>query len=220
MRIAITGASGRLGRYVIEELRSRHEIVAFDRAPLPEPYGSGVRSVLGDVLDLGAVEYACRGVEVVIHLAAIADPLRHPPEKVFAVNTAGTYNVLEAAVRAGVRRAVLASDDAVLGFAFRRQDLLPEYLPIDERHPCKPQDPYGLSKLVSEETCRAFTRGYGLETICLRLCRVLFPQERDQLLNIVHTPAAAMNSLWTYVDVRDAARAFRLAGEWTFPEPR
>jgi|DewCreStandDraft_2_1066082.scaffolds.fasta_scaffold00026_71 nucleoside-diphosphate-sugar epimerase len=220
MRIAITGASGRIGRYVIEELRSRHEVVAFDIVPLPEPYGSGVRCIIGDVRNLGEVEYVCREAEVVVHLAAIADPLRHPPEKVFAVNATGTYTVLEAAVRAGVRRVVVASCDAVLGFAFRRRDLLPEYLPIDERHPCRPQDPYGLSKLVSEEACRAFTRGYGLETICLRLCRVLFPQERDRLLNIVHTPEAAMNSLWAYVDVRDAARAFRLAAEWTFPEPK
>lgn len=219
MRIAVTGASGRIGRYVIEELRSRHEVVAFDRVPLPEPYGSGVRGVIGDVLNLGEVEYACREAEVVVHLAAVANPLRHPPEKVFTVNTAGTYHVLEAAVRAGVRRVVVASDDAVLGFAFRRREFLPEYLPIDERHPCRPQDPYGLSKLISEETCRTFTRGYGIETVCLRLCRVLFPQERDQLLNIVHTPEAALKSLWTYVDVRDAARAFRLAAEWTFPEP-
>ncbi len=220
MRIAVTGASGRIGRYVIEELRSRHEVVAFDLVPLPEPYGSGVHCVIGDMLNLGEVEYACRGAEVVVHLAAIADPLRHPPEKVFAVNSAGTYHVLEAAVRAGVRRVIVASCDAVLGFAFRRRDLLPEYLPIDEWHPCRPQDPYGLSKLISEETCRTFTRGYDIETVCLRLCRVLFPQERDQLLNIIHTPEAALKGLWAYVDVRDAARAFRLAAEWTFPEPR
>ena len=64
-------------------------------------------------------------------------------------------NCLEAAERGGVGRFVLASSEAVLGFAYRTRDLKPDYFPIDEDHPLRPQDSYGLSKVAAEEACRA-----------------------------------------------------------------
>src|SRR6185437_7079965 len=124
-----------------------------------------------------------------------------------------TFNVVDAAARAGVRRVVLASTDSALGFVFRSRDFLPDYLPIDEEHPLRPQDPYGLSKLVGEEIARCYTRSSGLETVRVRICRVVFPEEIDLNRRLADDPSILANGLWVYVDARDAARSFRLAAE-------
>ncbi len=84
---------------------------------------------------------------------------------------------------------------------------------LDEAHPLKPQDPYGLSKLIGEETCKSYTRGYGLETVCVRICRVLFPEDAELNARLASEPTILAKGLWVSVDVRDAARALRLAAE-------
>ena len=210
MKIVLTGASGRVGRYVLSELASDHDVVAFDARP---PLDSSVRFVQGDITRLADCRQALEGAEVVVHLAAIPNPLNDPPERVMQINAMGTFNVIEAAVQVGVRRVVIASTDSALGFVFRRRDFLPDYLPIDEAHPLQPQDAYGLSKLIDEEICRSYSRAYGLETICVRICRVIFPEEVELNQKLADDPTVLAKGLWVYLDVRDAARAFRLAAE-------
>jgi len=210
MRIVVTGASGKVGRYVLDELHGRHDLVAFD---VREPARADVAYVKGDVTNLEHCRRGLEGAEVVIHLAAIPNPLNDPAERIMRINALGTFNVVEAAASAGVRRVVTASTDSALGFVFRKRDFLPDYLPIDEDHPLRPQDPYGLSKLLCEEICKSYTRGVGLETVCVRICRVIFPDESDLNLRLADDPTILAKGLWVYVDARDAARAFRLAAE-------
>ena len=96
MRVAITGASGGLGRYVVQEmLAAGHQVYALDRT-LP---ATDVPSRLIDIRDLGQVCGALRDCDAVLHLAAIPSPVGHPPEEVFAINALGTFNVLEAAIK-------------------------------------------------------------------------------------------------------------------------
>ena len=210
MRIVVTGAGGKVGRFVLAALAGKHEVYAVDQVP---PGRSDVRFLRADVTRLDECQWALEGAEVVIHLAAVPNPLTDPPARVMHVNVMGTYNILEAAARAGVRRVVTASTDSALGFVFRRRDFLPEYLPIDESHPLQPQDPYGLSKTLDEEICRAYTRGYGLETVCVRICRVIFPEEVELNRRLLADPTLLAKGLWVYIDARDAAQAFRLAAE-------
>jgi UDP-glucose 4-epimerase len=214
VKIVVTGAAGKVGRYVLDELNAAqtgsHEVIAAD---LTEPSGRDVQFIRADVTRLEECQRALDGAEAVIHLAAIPNPLSHPPEVVMHVNVMGTYNVLEAAARAGVRRVVIASTDSALGFVFRRRDFTPEYLPIDEQHRLKPQDPYGLSKMICEEMCQAYTRGWGMETVCVRICRVIFPDELELNRSLAADPTILAKGLWVYIDARDAARAFRLAAE-------
>ena len=210
MKIVVTGGSGKVGTYVLQELQGHHEIVAFDRhAPTVE----NVSFVEGDILDPDACRRAFEGTDVVVHLAAIPHPMSDAPEYVMRINTMGTFIVHQAAADVGVRRVVQASSDSSYGFVFRTRDFLPEYLPLDEDHPQRPQDPYGLSKLMGEEIARSFTRQCGLETVSLRICFVWFPEHADNYLPLTQNPENWLNGLWLYNDARDAAQAFRLAAE-------
>ena len=210
MRVVVTGASGKVGRYVLAELAGKHEVIVLDVMP---PAGAGLSFIQGDITRLTDCLKGLEGAEAVIHLAAVPNPLTDTGERIMHVNVMGTYNVLEAAARLGIRRVVTASTDSLLGFVFRRRDFLPEYLPIDEQHPRRPQDPYGLSKLLDEEICLSYTRGYGMETACVRICRVIFPEESDVNRHLADDPGLLAKGLWASVDARDAARAFRLAVE-------
>ncbi|MBC7328741.1 NAD(P)-dependent oxidoreductase [bacterium] len=211
MRVLITGGAGNLGRYVIEEMRGYYELVIFD---IKEPENKDFKFIRGDILDIHSLERALKGIDVVVHLAAIPHPLSEPAERVFNVNAMGTFNVLEAASKCKVKRVVMASSDSTLGFVFRVNDsLAPEYFPIDEAHPCKPEDPYGLSKLVGEEICEAYTRRTGIETVCLRICFVWFPHLKENYRPLFEEPDTWWKTLWVYEDARDAALAFRLAVE-------
>ena len=149
--ILLTGACGRLGRYVLEALgHRRHQVRTFDKAPAPECAGH----IRADVLDRVSVRSAMTGVETVVHLAALDASVSAPEQQFFEVNVQGTWNVLEAAEQAGVQRVVLCSSIAVLGLA---DDRPPDSLPIDETHVCRPYQAYGLSKQIAEitaECCR------------------------------------------------------------------
>lgn len=133
------------------------------------------------------------------------------------VNGTGTCNMLEAAAATGVRAVVVASSDSSYGFVFRTHAFLPDHLPIDEAHPQRPQDPYGLSKLLDQELREATHRRYGPQTIALRFCWVWQPDTyayREPIL----TNESQMNVKrhFGYVDVRDVATACRLPAEADF----
>ena len=212
MRIVVTGGSGNVGRYVVDELRKfHHEITVFD---VKEPKDKDVNSVRGDMSKIDDCRKAFGGAEAIVHLAAIPHPLNDPPEKVFNINVAGTFNIHQAAADLGIGKVVQASSDSSYGFNFRKEGdvLLPEYLPVDEDHPQRPQDPYGLSKKVGEEIARSFVSRYGMTTIALRICGVIYPEPES----IPGLKDAVKKGGWNwYNDVRDVAYAFRLAVEAT-----
>ena len=212
MKIVVTGGSGLVGTFVLQELKDRHELMVLDRHA---PKIKGMPFVKGDILDLDACRKTFEGADAVIHLAAIRDPLNDPPERVMHVNVMGTFMVHQAAVDAGVRRVVQASSDATYGLVFSTRAFSPEYLPLDEEHPQRPQDPYGLSKVVGEEIARSFTRKCGLETVAVRICFVWLPEQAEMYAPLTRDPEEPkwMKGLWIYTHAWDAARAFRLAAE-------
>ncbi len=213
MRIVVTGGNGKLGRYLVAELAREHEVIVLDQAGEPS---ADVEFVRGDMLDMKTCKRALEGAEVVIHLGAIPHPLSDPPERVWRVNTCSTYNIHEAAASLGVRRVVQASSDSTLGFWFRTRDIEPLYAPIDEAHPCRPQDAYGLGKLAAEQIAQSYGDRVGLETVALRICLVLFPDQaycRNLVKKLRSGPAGDSKGLWAYNHVLDAVQAFRLAAE-------
>lgn len=212
MRVVVTGGSGRIGRWVVRELAASHQVVIFDRLP-PVELAPGVIYKLGEMEDLGSVYDVLRGADAVVHLAAIPSNEFHPAATIFRANLLGTFHLGDAASRLGIRQVVNASSINVLGIPYAARPIGPLTLPIDETHPNRPQDAYGLSKLLGEETLAAFNRRSGLRTISLRPPLVVLPENYSGLIARLDEPGFQQRNLWSYVDVRDLAAGVRLALE-------
>jgi len=202
--VLVTGGSGHVGEVVCRHLAQSHEVVNFDSQPPREPF---CRFIRGDILNSAHLMEAMRGIEGVVHLAAIPHPNWDPSDSIMNVNVMGTQRVVEAAALGSPTRVVTASSDSTFGFVFGRGEILPQYLPVDEDHPTRPMDSYGLSKVLGEEICKRYTRDIGLETVCLRYCWVWDPETYSSLGGMADSPENFVGQLWGYVDVRDVAQA-------------
>lgn len=211
MRVLVTGGAGNIGRTVTASLLEYdHAVTVLDLRPPDCPDAAFVQ---GSVTDPEAIAGAVQNMDAVVHLAAIpAYRPEIPARDYLDVNVTGAYLALEAAGRAGVGRFIFASSDSALGFVFRDKAPAPEFLPLDESHPLRPEDPYGLSKALGEACCQAASCKYGMKTLCLRFCWVWFEETFRQHAAILRgDPAILAKTFWGYVDVRDAAQACRLA---------
>lgn len=218
MKILVTGGLGKVGRWVVAELIERrtgsdaHQVTVLDRAGGPER--GPVKYLIGDIQDLGQVMEAMTGADAVIHLAAIHNPNIATAPLVYQTNVVGTFNVHHAACRLGVKRVVSASSNAIVGWSYSER-FEPDYLPIDEDHPLRPEDVYGLSKEIGETIARSYTRK-GVETVILRPSGVVTPEELSELTKAGGRPPASFQA-FSYIDARDLAVAFRLAVEKPLP---
>jgi len=241
LKVLVTGGSGTIGGYVLRELlQAGHSVSSFSRTA-PRVEGAGF--VQGDIMEPAQLADACQNQDAVVHLAAVPGPGRATPAQLLNVNVIGAVNVLEAAVHAGIGKVVFASSGAATGFSFQKREILPLYLPIDEEHPCEPQDEYGLSKLLGELTCKRYTDAFGIQTVCLAINNNWYLERRtdevavrsgwaqqftvDELWTKRYRktiedaegewpspgPPAPHKILWAFTDARDAAQAFRLAVE-------
>lgn len=210
MKLLVTGGSGLVGRYVVDELCKTHTVEIVDLKP---SHRNDVRCFTADILDLSALRHVIRGYDAVVHLAGIPHPLNDPPERVFRVNAMGTFNVLQACMEAGVPRVIFMSSESTLGFAFSTTRLTPQYLPIDEDHVLRPQDPYGLSKVACEQLCRGFSDRSGMTTICLRAPWIWVPEEKERVMykQLIEEYSKWYKNLWAFIHVEDVAQAIRLS---------
>jgi uronate dehydrogenase len=159
-RILITGAAGHIGRTLREGLRGRYPLLRLtDIAPLGGA-GPGEEIVPADLTDLASVEAAMKDVDCVVHLGAI--PGEDTWEKILPNNIVGTWNVFEAARRAGVRRVVYASSHHAVGFYRRARTIDATVVP-------RPDGIYGVSKVFGEGVGRLFADKHGLSVACLRI---------------------------------------------------
>lgn len=216
MRIAVTGSSGKLGSATVERLRADgHEVLGFDRDGTP---GAGFVRVdltdYGQVLDsLLGVTARHDGLDAVVHLAAIPVNGLVPDAATFHNNVTVTFNVLHAALRAGIRTIVMASSITAMGFPF---DEPPPYLPVDEDVTLA-NNTYGLGKVVEEAMAAQLVRWYpGLGITALRFTNVVAPGEYDTFERAGDS-AYRRSLLFSYVDARDGAAA--VAQSLARPEP-
>jgi nucleoside-diphosphate-sugar epimerase len=214
MRVLVTGGNGKLGKWVARELRDHgYDVVSVDRH-LPATREPGIQSRHIETSDLGQVIGAAAGCDAVIHLAAIPNPYSHPDEVVFLNNVGATYNILQAAMTLGIERAIIASSVSAYGMAWSRPTFPPLYVPIDEDHPFIAKDPYALSKETDERTAEMFVRRCGMTVLAYRIHWIAEPGEaRRRVEELAPHPEQDATNIWGYVDVRDAARAFRLGLE-------
>lgn len=231
MRIVVTGGSGRLGQYVIRELFTHaHGVLSLD---VVKPRECLCPTQVVDLQKFEVLAAHFKGADAVVHLARMRFPYTETgfdPVKQqwqfsdpggdadrFKQNVALTSNVLAAAEACGVGRVVCGSSLAVYGLYYPTRPQLPDYLPVDEDHPRRPQDPYGLTKIVGEQLCDALTWRTGAQVASLRFSGVYTEAHRSMLLERKRDPLIrGTGALWSYVDARDAARACRLALEKEF----
>ncbi|GGE52904.1 nucleoside-diphosphate-sugar epimerase [Pullulanibacillus camelliae] len=210
-KVVITGGSGLLGPAVIQEFIDHgYDVINADRV---KPKEELCPTVITDLTQLGEVYGVLAGADAVVHLAAIPVAYSHPNEVTFRNNVMSTYNILEAAANLGIQKAVITSSESSYGIVFARRPLEPQYVPIDEEHPRFPQDSYGLSKIVNEQTAEMIHQRTGMQIVSMRLGNVISLAKYKNFPGFIYEPEARKNILWSYIDTRDAAVAYRLAIE-------
>lgn len=205
-RLVITGGSGRLGTYVVDRLKSKYAVSVIDRIA---PTASDVEYLDVDIRDLEALSNVLKGVDYVIHLAAVPNPRTASEEACFEVNTKGTWTLLQAAEAAGVKRVVIAGSDAATGLHYNPVDWPPQYLPVDEKHPMRPSEVYSLSKEITEAIGRCYSVRGKLEVLSICPGHIVFEPEYPELSD----RGSDVNNyhLWSYVAPEDVAQGFELA---------
>jgi UDP-glucose 4-epimerase len=224
-RILVIGGAGFIGSHVVDALTASDaaSVIVYDdftrgrrenlSAALRDPRVS-VFDLGGNILHPDLLRTAMQGVDAVVHLAALWLLHCHDyPRSAFEVNVAGTFNVLEACVAAGVTRLVYSSSASVYGDAVD--------VPMTEDHPFNNKTFYGATKIAGEQMCRAFHHRYGLEYVALRYMNVYGPRQDDRgaytsvimkVLERLDRGQAPIvygdgSQAYDFVDVRDVAHA-------------
>jgi nucleoside-diphosphate-sugar epimerase len=217
MRIFFTGGSGKAGKHAIEYLLAQgHRVLNVDLKPLDLP---GVHNLIADITDSGQMFNAMTsytwfdeleagtGVpkfDAVVHFAAVPRILINPDNETFRVNTLGTYNVIEAAVKLGIKKIIIASSETTYGICFSDGKTDPKSLPLEENYDVDPMDSYGLSKVVNEQTARSFQRRSGFDIYALRIGNVIEPHEYELLFpHYFKHPEVRRRNAFCYIDARD-----------------
>jgi nucleoside-diphosphate-sugar epimerase len=214
MRIAVTGGSGKLGRHVVRRLTGDgHQVLNLDRAGERSP-GRAIVDLrnYGQVLDvLLGLDDRHSGFDAVVHLGAIPAPGIIPDAATFENNMLSTYNVFQAARRAGIKKVVYASSETVLGLPF---DVDPPYIPVDEEYPARPESTYSLVKHLEEQMAIEMTRwDAGLSIVGLRFSNVMDVEDYERFPSFDADARQRKWNLWGYIDGRDGALAVAKALE-------
>ena len=214
MRIAVTGGSGKLGRHVVRRLtEDGHQVLNLERAGDRSP-GLVVVDLrnYGQVLDvLLGLDDRHEGFDAVVHLGAIPAPGIIPDAATFENNMLSTYNVFQAARRAGIKKVVYASSETVLGLPF---DVDPPYIPVDEEYPARPESTYSLVKHLEEQMAVELTRwDPELSIVGLRFSNVMDVEDYEKFPSFDADATLRKWNLWGYIDGRDGAQAVARALE-------
>lgn len=219
MRIAVTGARGRLGTAVVDlAIRQGHEIVAIDNNPAgPDSHRNHpqVLTVDTDVTSYEALAAAVKDTEAIVHLAAYTSPRGRPAHVVHNANVVASYNALAAAMTYRITHVCQASSINAIGGAFSRRPQY-DYFPIDEHHATYNEDPYSLSKWICEAQADSVGRRSNDMTIAsLRLHR-LVPDRAAVVNQLAGHSDTAYRDLWGYSTADAVARAClaSLRSEW------
>jgi len=183
LRVLVTGGAGFIGSHLIKALvKAGHQVRVLDNLSTGSIENladvlNAIEFVRGDIRDYGAVEYTVRGVDAVVHLAALIDVAEsvEKPDLYFDVNIRGTYNVAKAL--RNIDTFVFTSSSAVYGEPIK--------VPISEDHPLMPKSPYAASKVSGEAFVQAFANQYGFRPVILRLFNVYGPKQSRAYAGVI-----------------------------------
>jgi nucleoside-diphosphate-sugar epimerase len=226
MRIAVTGGSGKLGRTVVAVLgQAGHEVVNLDVTGQRGPgfvrvdltnYGEVVDAFFGENDPSAGPDQAATPVyDALVHLAAIPAPGILSDVATFHNNILSTFNVFQAARRAGIDNIVYASSETTLGLPF---DVPPPYIPVDEEYQARPESVYSLVKHLEEQMAIELVRwDPTLKIIALRFSNVMDPEDYAEFPGFDADATLRKWNLWGYIDGRDGAQAVLRALELDAP---
>jgi len=222
-RIIFTGGTGKAGRHMLPYLLDKgYSILNLDLKPFDHP---GINTLITDVTDSGQVFNALsmhfgfdgyddgappKAPDAVVHFAAVPRVMIQPDNTTFAANTVSTYNVIEAAMKLGVRKVIVASSETTYGVCFAEGDKDYHAFPLEEDYDSDPMDSYGLSKVVNEKTARAFAMRYGADIYALRIGNVIEPHEYSNFPAYLDNPMTRKRNAWSYIDARDLGEIVHL----------
>jgi UDP-glucose 4-epimerase len=222
--IFVVGGAGFIGSHVVDQLLAEpvRRVVVLDnfvrgsRENLPAD--PRLEVVEGSILDTALLERLCRGADAVVHLAALwLHECVHEPRRAIEHNITGTFNVVEAARRAGVERFVFSSSASVYGDALAT--------PMTEEHPFNNRTLYGATKIAGEQILRAVHEQHGLPYVALRYMNVYGPRmdDRGAYVSVIMKVLARIDAgerpvihgdgsqAYDFVHVEDVARSNVLA---------
>ena len=225
-RIVFTGGSGKAGRHAVPHLVAHgYDILNVDLKPYDF---AGVPTLIADLTDSGqafnalTVHHGFSGFDIgraasppdaVVHFAAVPRVLIEPDNVTFMKNVISTYNVIEAAMKLGVRKVVIASSETTYGVCFAEGDKDFRSFPLEEDYDVDPMDSYGLSKVCNEKTARAFAMRYGADIYALRIGNVIEPHEYGLFEGFIADPSSRKRCAWSSIDARDLGEIVRLGLE-------
>ncbi len=172
MRVCITGGAGYIGSTLVRDLAIEgHEVTSIDNQSAGDyahvkMLDTGAKLEVGDIRRTEDLDAAFKGVDAVVHAAALSDldSCNQRPEEAVSVNVFGTHQVVEAAKKNGVHRLVFCSSAAVYG--------RPATTPVTEKHATHPLNIYGVTKLAGEKLLDAVHLNDGFDTVNLRFGNV------------------------------------------------
>lgn len=217
MKIALTGGSGGIGRAITAQaLPQGHSIVSIDRvAPAALQTHPNFRFVQAEMSEYDKLVDAFEGCDAMIHMAAIPSPFRLPDHIVHNNNVVGSYNAMRAAIEHGIMRICQASSVNAIGLSYSREPHF-DYLPLDEEHPNYTEEPYGLSKWISEAQADTFARRYENLRIASMRFHWVVPDRATAARPFGQATAEVRKHLWAYTLFEPAARACLLSLEANF----
>jgi nucleoside-diphosphate-sugar epimerase len=207
MTILVTGGLGGIGSRVVESFAADgHDVVCLDRHR-PQQGRENVTFLAADVTDQGQAWeiVATHDPDAVVHCAGIPKMGVASGGETFETNVTSAYHVFEAAGRVGAD-VVWTSSESLYGMSYADPPFLPDYLPVDEAHPKRPEDPYGISKLAGERVAERTARAYDVSVTSIRPGWVSYPggdQQAQIREGFDPETADRMGNLWTHTDVRD-----------------
>ena len=178
--VLVTGATGFVGPYLVSELARKKatvKILSLDDCSISlNNYIPELEIIKGDITNSKSLDGITEGVDFIFHLAAISnvDFAIKNPVKTYDVNLRGTLNLLEKMRKNPVEKLIYISSSHVYG--------VPQYIPIDEKHPIAPREPYASSKAAAENIINAYSSTYNVNTAIVRPFNIYGPGQDEGFL--------------------------------------